>query len=130
MGAMDKAIRLEIENEKLRKRLKMERATRENAEQTIKEKQAKLDIWENNAFYKAVNINTILQYVQNPKKCDKSDVKTIKLMLLALCANKVPNEVIEKIDALECGKTITIEYVENLNPSATKVETNHYHNKE
>ena len=126
MTALDEAIRLKKENEQLRLQLETERTLRRVAERASKDKQEKLDVWENDSFYKAVNINSILKYVQNPKKCDKSDVKTIKLMLLALCANKVPNEVIEKIDALECGKIIIIENVAQMNTAATEI-TNHYH---
>lgn len=129
IAAMNKSVRLEKENMMLRKRLELERSKRAEAEQKIKTLQEKLDTWENNAFYKAVNINTILAYAQNPENCGENDVKTIKLMLLDLCASKVPADVIKKIKTLKCGKIITIENVAQMNTAATEI-TNHYHTNE
>lgn len=128
MASLDKAIQLQAENEELRKQLESERSLRETLEQIIKSQQEKLDIWENDSFYKAVNINTILKYAQAPENCSENDVKTIKLMLLDLCASKVPDDVIKKIKTLKCGKIITIENVAQMNTAATEI-TNHYHPK-
>ncbi len=113
MAAMNKAVRLDKENKMLRKRMELERAKRAEAEQNIKTLQEKLDAWENDTFYKAVNINTILKYAQESGICDNNDIKTIRMMLVDLCANKVPNEVIEKIKTLKFGGTIYIEKQEN-----------------
>lgn len=132
MDTMNKAIKLQEEYKELLWQLQVEKTRREEAEQTIKKQQKKLEAWENDSFYKAVNIQTILKYVQEGD-CDKKDVAAIKLMLLAMCANKVSDDVIEKIKTLKCGGNVTIydiKKVENFNPAASKSETNHYHNKE
>lgn len=113
IAAMDKAVRLKKESEMLRKQLELERTKRVEAEQTIKELKEKLNAWENNDFYKAVNINTILKFAQNRENCENNDIKTIKMMLLSLCSNKVPDDVIEKIKSLKLGGTIYIEKQEN-----------------
>ena len=127
-NAIEQAIQLQTENKELRKQLESERKQRESLEQIIKSQQEKLDVWESDSFYKAVNINTILKYAQNPENCGENDVKTIKLMLLDLCASKVPADVIKKIKTLICGKIITIENVAQMNTAATEI-TNHYHPK-
>lgn len=126
MDAMDQAIRMQQENKELRHQLEEERARREKAEQTIKAQQEKLDTWESDDFYRAVNINTILEYAQDPDNCDKTDVTVIKLMLLALCSNKVPDDIIRKIKRLRCGGKLNIGSVGQINPAATEVH-NHYH---
>jgi len=108
LAAMDKAIKLEEENKELGKQLEEERRKREIAEQTVEGIQTKLNCLENDAFYKAVNINSILKYAQDKGNCDNNDIKTIRMMLLALCANKVPNDVIEAIKTLKLGGNITI----------------------
>lgn len=113
MAAMNKAVRLDKENKMLRKRMELERTKRAEAELNIKTLQEKLDAWENDTFYKAVNINTILKYAQESGICDNNDIKTIRMMLVDLCANKVPNKVIEKIKTLKFGGTIYIEKQEN-----------------
>ena len=129
VAAMEEAARMQEENKLLREQLLMERTTRENAEQLIVELQKKLDVWESDSFYKAVNIKTIIEYAQDTDNCDKNDVATIKLMLLGLCANKVPDMVIKKIKTLKCGGKFNIEKLGQLNPSATEVH-NHYHNND
>lgn len=126
--ALDKAIGLQAENEALRKQLEEERYARECAMRTLGEMQEKIDAWESDSFYKAVNINTILEYAQDPDYCDKNDVATIKLMLLALCSNKVPDEIIKKIKRLRCGGKFNIGSVGQINPAANVVH-NHYHNE-
>lgn len=108
MVLMDEAIKVQQENVTLRKQLEEEKALREKAERTLEDLQKELDAWESDAFYKAVNINTVLKYVQDSGNCSSEDVKTIKLMLLALCNNQVPDEVIRKINALKCGGNFTI----------------------
>lgn len=132
LASLEEADRLQKENKELRKQLEMEETLRGKAEQVAIEIQQKLEVWENDSFYKAVNIETILKYVQEGD-CNKNDVPAIKLMLLSLCAGEVPKEVIEKIKTLKCGGNVTIydiKKVENFNPTASKSETNHYHNKE
>ena len=129
LSAMDKAIRLEEENKLLSEQLQAERIAREKAEQTIRELQEKLDVWESDDFYKAVNIKTIIEYAQDTDNCDKNDVAIIKLMLLGLCANKVPDKVIRKIKTLKCGGKLNIGTVGQINPAATEVH-NHYHNND
>ena len=129
VAAMEEAARMQEENKLLRELLQMERNGREDAEQLIVELQKKLDVWESDSFYKAVNIKTIIEYAQDPDNCDKEDVATIKLMLLGLCANKVPDMVIKKIKTLRCGGKFNIEKLGQLNPAATEVH-NHYHTKE
>ena len=126
--ALDKAIGLQTENEALRKQLEEERYARERALRTLGEMQEKIDAWESDSFYKAVNINTILEYAQDPDNCDKNDVTVIKLMLLALCSNKVPDDIIRKIKRLRCGGKLNIGTVGQINPAATVVN-NHYHNE-
>lgn len=108
VAAIDKAIRLESENKELHKLIEEERIKRKTAELRIEEKQTKLNCLENDAFYKAVNINSILKYAQDQGNCDNNDIKIIRMMLLALCANKVPNDVIEAIKTLKLGGNITI----------------------
>ena len=112
MAAMDEAIKLENENKELRRQLEGEKSKREATERTIAEKQAKLDAWESDKFYKAVNINTIFEYAQS-NTCSQNNREAIKLTLLALCANKVSDYIIEKIKALECGGNVRIEKQEN-----------------
>ena len=129
VAAMEEAAKMQEENRQLREQLQKERAAREDAEQIIVELQKKLDVWESDSFYKAVNIKTIIEYAQDPDNCDKEDVVTIKLMLLGLCANKVPDMVIKKIKTLRCGGKFNIEKLGQLNPAATEVH-NHYHTKE
>ena len=129
MGAMDQSIKMQQENKALRLQLEEERTRREKAEQTIKTQQEKLDAWESDDFYRAVNINTILEYAQDPDNCDKTDVTVIKLMLLALCSNKVPDDIIRKIKRLRCGGKLNIGSVGQINPAATEVH-NHYHNND
>lgn len=129
IAALDEAIGLKDENKELRFMLGAQESMREEYERKAKILQQKLDVWENNVFYKAVNINTILKYAQDPSICDSVDMKAIQRMLLILCDDK-DKETKEKIKTMKLGGNIVIEYVENLNPSATKVETNHYHNKE
>ena len=126
VAAMEEAARMQEENKLLREQLLMERTTRENAEQLIVELQKKLDVWESDSFYKAVNIKTIIEYAQDTDNCDKNDVATIKLMLLGLCANKVPDKVIRKIKTLKCGGKLNIGTVGQMNPAATEIH-NHYH---
>ena len=127
--AMEEAARIQEENKQLREQLQMERTAKEKAEQTIKELQEKLDVWESDDFYRAVNIKTIIEYAQDTDNCDKNDVSVIKLMLLGLCANKVPDKVIRKIKTLKCGGKLNIGTVGQINPSATEVH-NHYHTNE
>ena len=129
MGAMDQSIKMQQENKAFRHQLEEERTRREKAEQTIKTQQEKLDAWESDDFYRAVNINTILEYAQDPDNCDKTDVTVIKLMLLALCSNKVPDDIIRKIKRLRCGGKLNIGSVGQINPAATEVH-NHYHNND
>ncbi len=126
VAAMEEAAKMQKENELLREQLQMERTARENAGQLIKELQEKLDVWESDDFYRAVNIKTILEYAQDTDNCDKNDVSVIKLMLLGLCANKVPDKVIRKIKTLKCGGKLNIGTVGQMNPAATEVH-NHYH---
>ena len=114
LGLMAKAENLQKENEELN-----------NHNLLLQQKQ---DKQENDSFYKAVNINTILKYAQDPGICDSIDMKAIQRMLLILCDDQ-DKETKEKIKTMKLGGNIVIEYVENLNPSVTKVETNHYHNK-
>lgn len=129
VAALDNAIALQNQNKELCKQLEEERNKREEAEFTIKTLKEKLDVWESDSFYKAVNINTILEYAQDSDNCDKNDVATIKLMLLGLCANKVPDKVIRKIKTLKCGGKLNIGSVGQINTAATEVH-NHYHPKE
>ena len=129
VAAMEEAARMQEENKLLREQLLMERTTREHAEQLIVELQKKLDVWESDSFYKAVNIKTIIEYAQDTDNCDKNDVAIIKLMLLGLCANKVPDKVIRKIKTLKCGGKLNIGTVGQMNPAATQVH-NHYHNND
>ena len=93
------------------------------------ELQEKLDVWESDDFYKAVNIKTIIEYAQDTDNCDKNDGAIIKLMLLGLCANKGPDKVIRKIKTLKCGGKLNIGTVGQINPAATEVH-NHYHNND
>ena len=129
LDVMDEASRMQEENKLLSEQLQTERIAREKAEQTIKELQEKLDVWESDDFYKAVNIKTIIEYAQDTDNCDKNDVAIIKLMLLGLCANKVPDKVIRKIKTLKCGGKLNIGTVGQINPVATEVH-NHYHNND
>ena len=129
LDVMDEASRMQKENKLLSEQLQAERIARENAEQTIRELQEKLDVWESDDFYKAVNIKTIIEYAQDTDNCDKNDVAIIKLMLLGLCANKVPDKVIRKIKTLKCGGKLNIGTVGQINPAATEVH-NHYHNND
>ena len=129
LDVMDEASRMQEENKLLSEQLQTERIAREKAEQTIKELQEKLDVWESDDFYKAVNIKTIIEYAQDTDNCDKNDVAIIKLMLLGLCANKVPDKVIRKIKTLKCGGKLNIGTVGQINPVATDVH-NHYHNND
>lgn len=108
LAAMDKAIKLEEQNKELGKQLEEERRKREIAEQIVEGIQTKLNCLENDAFYKAVNINSILKYAQDQGNCDNNDIKTIRMMLLALCANKVSNDVIAAIKTLKLGGNVTI----------------------
>lgn len=129
LDVMDEASRMQKENKLLSEQLQAERIAREKAEQTIRELQEKLDVWESDDFYKAVNIKTIIEYAQDTDNCDKNDVAIIKLMLLGLCANKVPDKVIRKIKTLKCGGKLNIGTVGQINPAATEVH-NHYHNND
>ena len=129
VAAMEEAAKMQEENWQLREQLQKERAAREDAEQLIMELQKKLDVWESDDFYRAVNIKTILEYAQDTDNCDKNDVSVIKLMLLGLCANKVPDKVIRKIKTLKCGGKLNIGTVGQMNPAATEVH-NHYHNND
>ena len=129
LAVMNEASRMQEENKLLREQLQAERIAREKAEQIIKELQEKLDVWESDDFYKAVNIKTIIEYAQDTDNCDKNDVAIIKLMLLGLCANKVPDKVIRKIKTLKCGGKLNIGTVGQMNPAATEVH-NHYHNND
>ena len=129
VAAMEEAANMQEENKQLREQLQMERTGREKAEQTIKELQEKLDVWESDDFYRAVNIKTIIEYAQDTDNCDKNDVSVIKLMLLGLCANKVPDKVIRKIKTLKCGGKLNIGTVGQINPAATEIH-NHYHTNE
>jgi len=108
IAAMDEAIRLKEECEELRNRLEVEKTKRKEAERISRDRQERLDVWEKDSFYKSVNINSILKYAQDRGNCDNSDIKTIRMMLLALCANKVPNDVIEAIKTLKLGGNVTI----------------------
>jgi len=108
MDTMNRAMKLQEEYKEHQWQLQIEKAGKEEAERKIKALQEKLDVWENDAFYKAVNINSILKYAQDRGNCDNSDIKTIRMMLLALCANKVSNDVIEAIKTLKLGGNITI----------------------
>ena len=129
VAVMDEAAHMQKENKLLSEELQAERIAREKAEQTIRELQEKLDVWESDDFYKAVNIKTIIEYAQDTDNCDKNDVAIIKLMLLGLCANKVPDKVIRKIKTLKCGGKLNIGTVGQINPVATEVH-NHYHNND
>ncbi|MBO5955798.1 MAG: hypothetical protein J6Q10_03250 [Clostridia bacterium] len=129
LDVMDEAEHMQKENKLLSEQLQAERIARENAEQTIRELQEKLDVWESDDFYKAVNIKTIIEYAQDTDNCDKNDVAIIKLMLLGLCANKVPDKVIRKIKTFKCGGKLNIGTVGQINPAATEVH-NHYHNND
>jgi hypothetical protein len=129
LDVMDEAAKMQEENKLLSEQLQAERIAREKAEQTIRELQEKLDVWESDDFYKAVNIKTIIEYAQDTDNCDKNDVAIIKLMLLGLCANKVPDKVIRKIKTLKCGGKLNIGTVGQINPVATEVH-NHYHNND
>ena len=129
VAVMDEAEHMQKENKLLSEELKAERMAREKAEQTIRQLQEKLDVWESDDFYKAVNIKTIIEYAQDTDNCDKNDVAIIKLMLLGLCANKVPDKVIRKIKTLKCGGKLNIGTVGQMNPAATEVH-NHYHNND
>lgn len=129
VAVMDEAARMQEENKLLGEQLRAERAAREKVERTIRELQEKLDVWESDDFYKAVNIKTIIEYAQDTDNCDKNDVAIIKLMLLGLCANKVPDKVIRKIKTLKCGGNLNIGTVGQMNPAATEVH-NHYHNND
>ena len=129
VAVMDEAAKMQEENKLLSEQLQAERTAREKAEQIIKELQEKLDVWESDDFYKAVNIKTIIEYAQDTDNCDKNDVAIIKLMLLGLCANKVPDKVIRKIKTLKCGGKLNIGTVGQMNPAATEVH-NHYHNND
>ena len=129
LDVMDEAAKMQEENKLLSEQLQAERIAREKAEQTIRELQEKLDVWESDDFYKAVNIKTIIEYAQDTDNCDKNDVAIIKLMLLGLCANKVPDKVIRKIKTLKCGGKLNIGTVGQINPAATEVH-NHYHNND
>lgn len=129
VAVMDETARMQEENKLLGEQLRAERAAREKVERTIRELQEKLDVWESDDFYKAVNIKTIIEYAQDTDNCDKNDVAIIKLMLLGLCANKVPDKVIRKIKTLKCGGNLNIGTVGQMNPAATEVH-NHYHNND
>ena len=129
LDVMDEAAKMQEENKLLSEQLQAERIAREKAEQTIRELQEKLDVWESDDFYKAVNIKTIIEYAQDTDNCDKNDVAIIKLMLLGLCANKVPDKVIRKIKTLKCRGKLNIGTVGQINPAATEVH-NHYHNND
>ena len=129
LDVMDEAAKMQEENKLLSEQLQVERIAREKAEQTIRELQEKLDVWESDDFYKAVNIKTIIEYALDTDNCDKNDVAIIKLMLLGLCANKVPDKVIRKIKTLKCGGKLNIGTVGQMNPAATEVH-NHYHNND
>lgn len=129
LDVMDEAAKMQEENKLLSEQLQAERIAREKAEQTIRVLQEKLDVWESDDFYKAVNIKTIIEYAQDTDNCDKNDVAIIKLMLLGLCANKVPDKVIRKIKTLKCGGKLNIGTVGQINPAATEVH-NHYHNND
>lgn len=110
MAAMNKAVRLEKENKMLRKRLELERTKKAEAEQKIKTLQEKMDAWENNDFYKAVNINTIVNYVNEQRRnLTEHDVLVIQGMLNRLCRNKkLSDEAFKEIDNLTCGGKLTI----------------------
>lgn len=127
VAALYKAMALQNRNKDLSKQLEEERNRSEEAQSTIKALKEKLEVWESDSFYKAVNINTILEYAQDPDNCDKNDVAVIKLMLLGLCSNKVPDDIIRKIKRLRCGGKLNIGAVGQMNPAATVVN-NHYHN--
>lgn len=129
VAVMDETARMQEENKLLGEQLRAERAAREKVERSIRELQEKLDVWESDDFYKAVNIKTIIEYAQDTDNCDKNDVAIIKLMLLGLCANKVPDKVIRKIKTLKCGGKLNIGTVGQMNPAATEVH-NHYHNND
>ena len=129
VAVMDEAARMQEENKLLGDQLRAEHAAREKVERTIRELQEKLEVWESDDFYKAVNIKTIIEYAQDTDNCDKNDVAIIKLMLLGLCANKVPDKVIRKIKTLKCGGNLNIGTVGQMNPAATEVH-NHYHNND
>ena len=136
LDTMNKAIKLQKEYDELRDELHATYIEATDYKNDIKELQEqnallqqKINKLENDSFYKAVNINTIVEYVQNADDLDKTDVATIKLMLLTLCANKVPNDVIEKIKNLKRGGNVTIGPVGQLNPAATQIH-NHYYDKE
>lgn len=140
-AALAEAQRLKQENESLRHKLEEEKKRREHDVKhwkALNNMQAdtmsalllkhnaveqKLAAWENNKFYQAVNIGTIVDYAQGQKE-NKLDV--IKMMLLELCANKVDNDVLQKIKDLRSGGTFNIDKVGQMYPNATHVE-NHYH---
>ena len=87
--------------------MEMERSLRSKAENVTVEMRQKLDVWEGDSFYKAVNINSIFEYAQS-KKCSESNREAIRNTLLYLCSNKVSDEVIEKIKNLELGGKVYI----------------------
>lgn len=107
MTVLDKAISLEDENKQLLKMWQKERTQREEYRLELNALQQKLNDWENNAFSKAVNINTIFEYAQS-NKCSENNREAIRNTLLYLCSNKVSDEVINKIKNLELGGNITI----------------------
>lgn len=106
-AALGEGARLQEENKELRKRLEAEEKLRKKAEWEMKALQQKLDAWENNAFYKAVNIETIFEYAQS-KRCSENNREAIRNTLLYLCSNKVDDDVIDKIRNLELGGNVTI----------------------
>ncbi len=110
MAAMNKAVRLEKGNKMLHKRLELERTKRAEAEQKIKTLQEKLDAWENNDFYKAVNIDSIVNYVNEQRRnLTEHDVLVIQGMLNRLCRNKkLSDEAFKEIDNLTCGSKVGI----------------------
>ena len=134
-AALTTGKKLQAENESLRRKLETENQMHENIvaswklscdslSQKLDTLRQQLAAWENNKFYQAVNIGTIVDYAQGQKE-NKLDV--IKMMLLELCANKVDDDVIQKIKDLRSGGTFNINEVGQMYPNATQV-TNHYHN--
>lgn len=111
MDTMNKAIKLQEEFKEQHWLLQVEKAKREEAEQKIKTLQTKLDAWENNDFYKAVNIDTIVNYVNEQRRnLTEHDVLIIQGMLNRLCRNKkLSDEAFKEIDNLTCGEKIGVQ---------------------
>lgn len=119
LDTIDEAIRLQKENEELHNKLYASYIKSNHFKNEIIELQKqnallqqKVETFENDTFYKAVNINSIFEYAQS-KKCSENNREAIRNTLLYLCSNKVSDEVIEKIKNLELGGKVYIGKQEN-----------------